>query len=192
MQETQTTPKRSKKIASNGVIAMIMFVGCEVMFFMALISAYLIVSRGQLNWPPLDQPRLPVEMTAINSIFLMLSGYLMFISNRKFISKQKEKATSYLFYAVLCATFFVIVQGWEWMNLIFNGLTMFSSTYGSFFYLVIGSHALHAFAAIIMMIYIYIQMRAGKASSSAFNTSQVFWYFVVGIWPVLYITVYLN
>ncbi len=191
MQEIQSTPRKSKNIASNGVVAMIMFVGCEVMFFLALVSAYLIVSRGQLNWPPLNQPRLPVEMTAINSIFLILSGFLMFISNRKFVAGQKEKATPYLFYALMCATFFVVVQGWEWVNLILNGLTMFSSTYGSFFYLVIGSHALHAFAAIIMMINIYFQMRAGKATSSAFNTSQVFWYFVVGIWPVLYITMYL-
>ena len=190
MQESHSI-NRPKKIASNGVVAMIMFVGCEVMYFLALISAYLIVSRGQANWPPADQPRLPVEMTAANSVILILSGILMFISNKKFIKGELDKSLSFLFYSVLCATFFVVIQGYEWINLIVNGLTMFSSTYGSFFYLVIGSHALHAFIAIVMMIVIYFQMKLGKASKAAFNTSQVFWYFVVGIWPFLYITVYL-
>jgi cytochrome c oxidase subunit III len=190
MQESHSI-NRPKKIASNGVVAMIMFVGCEVMYFLALISAYLIVSRGQANWPPADQPRLPVEMTAANSVILILSGILMFISNKKFIKGEQDKSLSFLFYSVLCATFFVVIQGYEWINLIVNGLTMFSSTYGSFFYLVIGSHALHAFIAIVMMIVIYFQMKLGKASKAAFNTSQVFWYFVVGIWPFLYITVYL-
>jgi len=191
MQETQTETPEKNKIASNGVIAMMMFVGCEIMYFLALVSAYLIVSQGQLKWPPPDQPRLPVGLTAFNTVVLMVSGLLMYMSNKQFKAGAKKKATNLLFLSVLAATFFVCIQGYEWISLIYSGLTMFSSSYGSFFYLVVGSHAVHAFIAIIVMFVIFFKMKNGTASAVAFNTSQVFWYFVVGIWPILYVTVYL-
>ena len=44
--------------------------------------------------------------------------------------------------------FFVVFQGFEWVRLIGEGLTMTSGTLGAFFYLIVGMHALHAFAAI--------------------------------------------
>ena len=45
----------------HGLFGMAIFVISEIMFFAGMISAFLIVKAAATSWPPLDQPRLPVE-----------------------------------------------------------------------------------------------------------------------------------
>ena len=87
--------------------------------------------------------------------------------------------------------FFVIFQGIEWVALIREGLTLTSSTLGGFFYLIIGTHALHAIAALGLLAYVWLQLQRGRLQSSQLAAAEVFWYFVVGVWPILYVVVYL-
>ena len=49
---------------------------------------------------------------------------------------------------MLLGAFFVLFQGVEWVALLREGLTLTSSTHGAFFYLIIGTHALHAVVAL--------------------------------------------
>ena len=89
-------------------------------------------------------------------------------------------------------TQFAAVQRMEWTRLIHYGLTLQSSSYGSFFYLIIGAHALHAVAALVLMMHVYHTFANGTLRVSRFWAAQVFWYFVVGLWPFLYVLVYLS
>jgi cytochrome c oxidase subunit 3 len=66
-----------------------------------------------------------------------------------------------------------------------------SSTYGGFFYLIVGLHALHAIAALAVLTLACLQLQRGWLASSQLATAGVFWYFVVGLWPILYGLVYL-
>jgi cytochrome c oxidase subunit 3 len=88
------------------------------------------------------------------------------------------------------AAFFVAFQGWEWMQLLAKGLTLTSSQQGSFFYLIIGIHALHCLAAILTLGWAYRRLATGVLAASTFQAVRVFWYFVVGLWPILYWRVY--
>jgi len=81
-------PQRAKSPVSSGVVGMLIFIVTEVMFFGALISAYLVIRAGLDEWPPWGQPRLPVETTAINTLALLVSGLLMLYS-RKLMQKNK-------------------------------------------------------------------------------------------------------
>ena len=75
-------PSRSKDAIPSSVLGIIVFILTETMFFASLISAYMIISAGAEAWPPPDQPRLPVEATALNSLLLIVSGVTMFLANR--------------------------------------------------------------------------------------------------------------
>jgi heme/copper-type cytochrome/quinol oxidase subunit 3 len=86
--------------------------------------------------------------------------------------------------------FFVIFQGSEWVALLRDGLTLTSSTQGSFFYLIVGMHGLHAIVALGIIAYAWFRLRRGWLSSSLLGGAEVFWYFVVGLWPILYWVVY--
>jgi heme/copper-type cytochrome/quinol oxidase subunit 3 len=181
----------SKRLPDS-VVGMIIFVATEVMLFAALISAHTIARASALGgmWPPPGQPRLPVERTAINTAILLLSGVFLLIGSRC-TSSRPERARLYVAAAILSGIAFVLLQGVEWVALLREGLTMTSSNHGAFFYLIVGAHGIHALVAIVALTYVYFMMRRGRLESSIFIATQVFWYFVVVLWPVIYLRVYL-
>ena len=177
---------------SDGVMGMLLFVFTEVMVFAGLISAHAIVksrAAGQM-WPPFGQPRLPVEETAFNTAALLASGLVLVFAHFAF-RKEPRRALIPMGIAVLLGAFFVAFQGREGLALLGEGLTLTSSTYGGFFYLIVGTHALHALAAIACLGWAWFRLRAGRLTASQLGTVEVFWYFVVLVWPVLYLKVYL-
>jgi heme/copper-type cytochrome/quinol oxidase subunit 3 len=179
--------------ADHGVIGMALFVFTEVMLFSGFISAYLIVRNSAAPgfWPPPDQPRLPIERTALNSLALIASGVALYFSHRAFRARGPRAALALLSAAIVLGACFVSFQGAEWTALLSQGLTLTSSQVGAFFYLIVGAHALHAVVALLALIVCWFGMRSGRLKASAFSAVQLFWYFVVLVWPLLYWQVYL-
>ena len=136
-------------LVASGVMGMLIFVVIEAMMFAGLISAFTIIKSGALVWPPPDQPRLPVESTLFNTAALLASGVCLFVAQRRF-ARNRQGARLPLLAAMLLGAFFVVFQGVEWVALIRDGLTLTSSNLGSFFYLIVGMHALQRFAVIRM------------------------------------------
>lgn len=198
------SPPRRQQVLSNGVLGMTLFVIAEAMLFAGLISAFAIAKANQLAWPPVGQPRLPVAETAFNSAALLLSGIFLFLAARAFsqdvararsqvveIRNLPATARTPFLVSILLGAFFVLFQGGEWIALLGEGLTITSSQHGSFFYLIVGVHALHAVGALILLSVAYARLLRGTLTPSLFGAGQVFWYFVVGLWPILYVLVYL-
>ncbi|EDY80854.1 Cytochrome c oxidase subunit III subfamily [Verrucomicrobiia bacterium DG1235] len=180
-------------LISNSVFGVIVFILTEMMFFLGLISAFMISKANAIEWPPLDQPRLPMGATAFNTIVLLLSGVTMYFTGRVFDREGFGDKSKQLFVVTLgLGAFFVVFQGFEWARLLSYGVTMQSSSYGAFFYLIIGTHAVHAIGSIIAQIRLFLKFRRGTLRMDSFRAGQAFWYFVVGVWPVLYFLVYLD
>ena len=184
-------PKRSPVIP-NGVLGMLVFVFSELMLFAGMISAFLIVKANAVGgiWPPPGQPRLPIGQTAFNTALLFASGVALYLAHR---AQKRDLPTvpRYLLAAIALACGFVGLQGSEWVALISEGLTLTSSTHGAFFYLIVGTHGLHALAAVVALGLVYLRVRAGRPYEMHLWAAEVFWYFVVGVWPILYWQVYL-
>jgi heme/copper-type cytochrome/quinol oxidase subunit 3 len=171
---------------------MLVFIFTEVMFFAGLISAHTIVRSqvaGQL-WPPYGQPRLPVEETAFNTLALLASGVVLVLAWFAF-RRDANGARIPLLLSILLGTVFVGFQGVEWVALLSEGLTMQSSTYGGFFYLIVGTHAFHAVGALGALVWAFYRLDREMLAASQLATVSAFWYFVVLVWPVLYWQVYL-
>jgi cytochrome c oxidase subunit III len=181
---------RSTPLVPSGVMGMLIFVASETMLFAGLISAFTIIRSSALVWPPPDQPRLPIAETAFNTAALLASGVCLYLAGRG-LARSREGARRPLLAAMLLGAFFVVFQGVEWVALIRQGLTLTSSNLGSFFYLIVGLHALHAVAALGLLVSTWLRLQRGWLAQSQLATAQVFWYFVVGLWPVLYGVVYL-
>jgi heme/copper-type cytochrome/quinol oxidase subunit 3 len=181
---------RREPLIPNSVMGMLIFVIAESMLFAGLISAFTIIRSGAAVWPPPDQPRLPIEETALNSVALLVSGALLYVARRRF-AKDRESAKLPMLLSMLLGAFFVAFQGAEWVALIGQGLTLTSSSLGGFFYLIVGIHGLHAVAALLLLAHTWHRMQRGWLASSQLAAAEVFWYFVVGIWPILYVVVYL-
>ncbi len=180
---------RREPIVPSGVMGMLIFVFTETMLFAGLISGFTIVRASALVWPPPGQPRLPLEETALNTAALLASGVLLYVARRRF-NENRTLAKKPLLFSMLLGAFFVLFQGAEWVALIDQGLTLTSSTLGSFFYLIVGLHALHAVIALGLLVQTWRRLQRGFLASSQLATAEVFWYFVVGLWPILYGVVY--
>ena len=185
-------PRASEVLIPHGLFGMLLFVMAEGMLFAGMISAFEIMHSGQIVWPPPDQPRLPVAATAFNTLVLIGSGASLYRAHRAFYSGHRGEMLRPMTLALVLGGFFVVFQGYEWLQLIQQGMTLQSSHLGSFFYLIVGMHALHALAAIGLLAGATVRLRNGQLSASLFGAAEVFWFFVVGVWPVLYGVVYLR
>jgi cytochrome c oxidase subunit 3 len=181
------------KLVEDGVLGVILFLFVELMIFSGMISAFVIVKEAALPgmWPPPDQPRLPWQETLLNTGALLVSGVVLFTAQRALAAKALDVARKRLGFAIGLGAFFVAFQGFEWASLISKGLTMLSSQLGSFFYLIIGCHALHAVAALIALSWVHRQFPKDEFKPHWLTAAGLFWYFVVSVWPVLYWLVYL-
>ncbi|MCG6956473.1 MAG: heme-copper oxidase subunit III [Gemmatimonadetes bacterium] len=193
MDSSRPEPRRRPQIVASSVLGMIMFTFTEAMLFAGMISAHAIVrarSAGQM-WPPFGQPRLPIEQTAFNTTALLVSGIALVFAHFAY-RKRPRQALGPLAIAALLGLFFVVFQGVEWVALLEQGLTLQSSAYGGFFYLIVGAHALHAVAAILCLTWAWFRLRRGALTPAQLGTVEVFWYFVVLVWPLIYLKVYLS
>lgn len=186
-------PERTKRppVISSAVLGTLFFIVAEVMFFSGAISAFTISRSGALpgTWPMPGQPRLPAEATMLNTALLLLSGIVLVVAHRLY---RKQNPIAH--WVTLCAwalgAGFVALQGVEWAGLLSQGLTLTSSPLGSFFYLIVGSHAVHAVMALLALGFAWVQMARDKLAPGLFFGAQTFWYFVVLLWPIIYLRVY--
>jgi cytochrome c oxidase subunit III len=185
------TPAARRPVISSAVLGTLFFIVAEVMFFSGAISAFTISRAGALpgTWPMPGQPRLPAEATMLNTALLLLSGIVLVVAH-KLYRKQSPIAHWVTLAAWALGAGFVALQGVEWLGLLSQGLTLTSSPLGSFFYMIVGSHAIHAVVALLALGYAWLQMARGKLAPGLFFGAQTFWYFVVLLWPVIYARVY--
>jgi heme/copper-type cytochrome/quinol oxidase subunit 3 len=184
-------------VLTNGALGMILFVATEIMFFSGLISSFVVnASDNAGSWPPKWQPRLPVEATAFNTLLLLASAATLFMAIRKAKNQTDENfkvSSRFLKLTMLLGGAFVLLQGIEWVRLIHGGLTTSSSLFGAFFYTIIGAHGLHAVGGIIYLFMVSLKIIKTidfNLKVKMMNTLSIYWYFVVLLWPVLYLLVY--
>jgi heme/copper-type cytochrome/quinol oxidase subunit 3 len=180
---------------NKSLLGLLIFLGTEAMFFAGLISAFLILRAGSGVWPPPGQPRLPVAVTAINTLILLCSAYTMHRAVPAVRSGNQKALVNWLAMTGALGTIFLGVQGAEWIRLVQFGLTLTSSLYGATFYTLIGFHGLHVLAAVIALLTVLgraVRQRYSAQNHSGLELCRLYWFFVVGIWPVLYALVYWN
>ena len=78
------------------------------------------------------------------------------------------------------------------MNLLRYGMTVSSGLFAATFYLIIGSHAFHATGAIFAMLLMLPKIKKQTATVDGMKAMQIFWLFVVGLWPILYGLIYFG
>lgn len=180
--------RQRKPVVPSEVFGTLVFIFTELMFFGGLVSAHTITRGLWPMWPPPGQPRLPIEATGFNTAVLLASAALMYVAGRR---DQVGEARGPLTGAMLLGAFFLVAQGYEWVGLLGEGLTLTSSNHGAFFYLIVGTHAVHVMAGLAVLVWLRSKLVAGTLTAAAFQAGRVFWYFVVALWPVLYWRVYL-
>jgi len=187
-------PEPERPALSNARLGMLMLLGGEAMFFGALIIAFLHLRLGAAVWPPPGQPRLPVGLTAVNTLVLLGSSVVLVRALRARRAGDQAGLVRGLGVTWGLGTLFLVIQGVEWTRLVHFGLRMSSGIYGATFYTLIGIHGAHVLGAVVWLTAIlWLVRRAPDAtlSPAAVVCCAMYWHFVVALWPVLYLLVYL-
>jgi cytochrome c oxidase subunit 3 len=175
-------------------LAILFFMGAEVMFFAALVSGFLVLRTTAAVWPPPLQPRLPVAVTGLNTLVLLGSSFAMHRVVRAIRHGDAVELVQRLGLVAVLGAVFLVIQGYEWVRLVAFGLTFASSVYATTFYTIIGTHALHVVGALVWVAATLALAARGRFSperSAPLRACAMYWHFVVGLWPILYVTVYL-
>ncbi len=163
------------------------------MFFGGLVSAFLVLRMSAAQWPPPLQPRLPVGVTGVNTLVLLASSVAMVAAIRALERRDSRALVRRLLIAGGLGAAFLLVQGYEWIRLVSYGLTMGSGAYGTTFYTVIGTHAVHVVAAVVWVgvtVILAARDRFLDGPAGALRACSIYWHFVVALWPILYVAVY--
>lgn len=188
------SPPAAPAAMGTNVLGMLVFIASEAVLFLTLIVTFAVVRSGYPEWPPLDQPRLPVTMSFFNTLVLLGSGAAMFGAWRSIRRGLVASSRRLLNTATLLGILFLVVQGVEWIRLIDFGLTVTQNIYGAVFYVMIGMHALHVFIAVLGLLYVSRKFGKGAYTREAHDgltMGGMFWGFVVLVWPLLFVFVYL-
>ena len=188
-------PPRKEPFISNARLGMLSFLAFETMFFGGLLGAFLVFRLSSLHWPPPGQPYLPGVVTWINTGILLGSSVTMRRALRAIRAGDDAGLVYGLGITALLGTIFLAVQGTEWVRLVHFGLTLSSGTYGSIFYTLIGCHGVHVLGAVIWLLVVLpqaVRSRFTGRDHVGVQLCGMYWYFVVGLWPVLFTLVYLS
>jgi heme/copper-type cytochrome/quinol oxidase subunit 3 len=187
-------PDPQRPLIDNARLATLFLITAEVMLFGGLGSGFFMLRLGASVWPPPLQPRLPVLVTGVNTLVLLASSVAMAAAGRAGGRRDLGGVRRHLSLAAALGTLFLAVQGYEWLRLVSFGLTTSSGAYGTTFYTLIGTHAVHVLAALGWLGGMLLTLRRGALSPGAtawLGACAMYWHFVVALWPILYVTVYL-
>jgi cytochrome c oxidase subunit 3 len=187
-------PEIPAPFVSNTQLAMAAVIVAEVMMFAGLVGAYLLFRLQAAVWPPAGMPRLPLGITAVNTVVLVASVPAIRGALHAARAGDREGAARGAALAAVLGSLFVLIQGVEWLRLVSHGLSLGSGVYGGSFYVLIGCHALHVLVAIAFLLVVAALVRRGGVDSrrqTPLEMCTTYWYFVVGLWLVLFPLVYL-
>ena len=207
------TPPRSPASRPNLVsVGTIVWLSSELMFFAALFAIYFTirsVDKGQgLPWPG---AHLNLALGSINTTVLLLSSVTCQLGVFA-VERGQIRRTGSIFdfrnwglrewyvLSFLMGLYFVLGQGYEYLQLIHDGLTLSSAPlggtgYGSVFFIPTGFHGLHVTGGLIAFLFLLGRTYAAKTFTQEQQTSAIvvsyYWHFVDVVWIGLFTTIYL-
>jgi len=184
MQSPVSLPYRGKVAMAGLIIA-------ESAIFTIFVVAYLFYIGKSLTGPT---PREVLETPIFFTICLLSSSLTIHYAG-KFLERGKHGAFSSLWaLTILLGGLFLFGTGQEWHRLIYeHGLTISTNLFGTTYYSLVGLHAFHVTAGLIMLVVVAIFAFAGRVGgehSRRVEVLSLYWHFVDVVWVVVFTVVY--
>ena len=177
----------------NRKLGMWLFLVSEVIFFTALIGAYIVLRLGNPDWP-VPSTILNIPLTGFNTFLLIVSSVTLV---RAFAAAQDGNRRGLrlgLVATVLLGATFLSIQACEYRKLLYHGLTPSSSIFGSCFFTLTGFHGLHVLGGVIWLTIVTLRAFRGVYDDGrhlGVELAGLYWHFVDLVWILLFTIVYL-
>jgi cytochrome c oxidase subunit III len=180
------------KLPSRGVVGMLCLILAEATIFLIFIVAYVYYIGKSLSGPtPHDVLTLPIFI----SICLLSSSLTIHFAVAALHKDNRRLCSLWLAATVLLGGIFLVGTAIEWHHLIYvEGLTIRTNLFGTTFYSLVGLHASHVIAGLIMLALALIFSLRGKVTNEhvgRLDVLSLYWHFVDGVWVVVFLVVYI-
>jgi cytochrome c oxidase subunit III len=180
------------KLPYRGKVAMASLIAAESAIFTIFVVAYLFYIGRSLTGPT---PREVLQAPIFYTICLLSSSLTIHLASR-FLERGKRGAFLALwFLTIVLGGLFLFGTGQEWHRLIYeHGLTISTNLFGTTYYSLVGLHATHVTAGLIMLSIVLLfglAGRVGPEQSTRVDVLSMYWHFVDAVWVVVFTVVYI-
>lgn len=187
-----TQPVQPWALPDRGKVAMAALIIAESAIFTIFVVAYLFYAGKSLSGPT---PSDVLETPIFYSICLLSSSITAHLAAR-FLERGKQVGfLSLWFLTFILGGLFLFGTGQEWHRLIFEkGLTISTNLFGTTYYSLVGLHAFHLTAGLVMLLVVLVLGLAGRVrqdQSGRVGVLSMYWHFVDGVWVVVFTVVYI-
>jgi cytochrome c oxidase subunit 3/cytochrome o ubiquinol oxidase subunit 3 len=164
----------------------------ESAIFTIFVVAYLFYIGKSVTGPT---PSQVLDTPVFFTICLLSSSITM-----HFAAKSLERGRQVAFLRLWASTIvlgglFLFGTGQEWYRLIYeHGLTISTNLFGTTYYSLVGLHAFHVTAGLLMLSLVLIFTlggRLGESESGRIRVLAMYWHFVDAVWVVVFTVVYI-
>jgi cytochrome c oxidase subunit 3/cytochrome o ubiquinol oxidase subunit 3 len=176
----------------RGTVAMACLILAESAIFAIFVVAYLFYLGKSLNGPT---PREVLETPIFFTVCLLSSSITIHFAGKSLERNNRLTFLALWSLTVVLGTLFLFGTGQEWHRLIYeHGLTISSNLFGTTYYSLVGLHAFHVTAGLIMLSLVLIFGLAGRVGtdqSRRIDVLSLYWHFVDAVWVVVFTVVYI-
>jgi len=168
-----------------------------ILIFLELITfgiALIILAINSKENPELfHQSRLTLNTTfgALNTVFLLTSGFFMATTVHQFRKNNFSKAAFFLKNTMLGGFLFLILKGVEYYLKINTGYTLGYNSFFTFYWLLTGFHVIHVLVGLVILLFMYQGIRKETTVLEDIEASAAFWHMCDLIWLLLFPVLYL-
>lgn len=174
-----------------GGILMWLIIFLELITFGIALIALVINSKE--NPDLFHQSRLILNPSfgAINTVFLLTSGFFMATTVHQFKLNNVKKSSFYLKLTMLGGFMFLILKSVEYFIKLKEGFSIDYNSFFTFYWLLTGFHVIHVMVGLTILFVINKSLKKGKLSVEDIEASAAFWHMCDLIWLLLFPILYL-
>ncbi len=179
------------KLPYRGRVGMACLIFAESAIFTIFVVAYLYYVGKSLTGPT---PREVLETPIFYTICLLSSSLTIHFAG-KLLERGRRGAFLLLWLLTIAlGALFLYGTGQEWHRLIYeHGLTISTNLFGTTYYSLVGLHAFHVTAGLVMLsvvLFFGLAGRVGPEHSARVDVLSLYWHFVDAVWVVVFTVVY--
>jgi cytochrome c oxidase subunit 3 len=176
----------------RGKTAMACLIIAESAIFTIFVVAYLFYLGKSVTGPT---PREVLETPIFFTICLLSSSITVHFAGKSLERNNRPAFLALWSLTIILGGLFLFGTGQEWHRLIYeHGLTISTNLFGTTYYSLVGLHAFHVTAGLIMLTIVLIFGLAGRVDKDQFRRVDVlalYWHFVDAVWVVVFTVVYI-
>jgi cytochrome c oxidase subunit 3 len=173
-----------------------LFIVSDTLTFSALLLAYSYVRLANPDWPRPFEIYPAIAKSTTMTIILLASSLTMVLGVAAARRNDRAKTVRWLLFTAIGGLAFVVLHTTEWINLIHEGYTPWSTPqgvplFGAAFFGITGLHMLHVTIGVIYLLVMAFGYRKENFDADDVEVSGLYWHFVDLVWMFVFPMIYL-